>query len=512
MSKIIMPISDVRPDFQSEPVLPLEIRKYKNASKIPPGIYQNFDLHMGDNIFVQVNDDDLYLTNDYKKLQHAQIVEKVYRDISPLPFVAGLDSRRQSCFRNWFIPSASYRFSVTSDHVDVSLIKKDLSLDEYTHLMYDRVIENLKSIYSRHDRVYLHYSGGIDSLVCLSFILKLGLQKRTTLLYFKNLPEISHQYLPEASFLHPVKLQAIENLFADMADQMHSIITDCVTLSDFLHQLNHGTFIDILAYSTATMIQKYPDGAHIGGHLGNESLLHWHIYINDVLQAGHDIEQLKELSKKTVYSQNHVLRLMLAILSQKPASGPIQNFDQTCVDQTLDYRSCEQWLLPVMEFKHHSLVPRSSLNSHGSVKFYHPLMDETISELHRKLHWRDIDFNYLVDAKLARDVMKVNVGNRLDQYVTSDGQDCDSTLSRGIRPWVRSFMLSADKINPKLLTVPDNLCHDDNGFRWLNYALRRVNTHGTSIKMLMTFKTINHLSKLCAGELDLYSPNPRYKF
>ena len=496
-----MPSSDTRTDFQSAPVSPLEVRKYRNASNVSPGLYQNFDLHMGDKIFVQVNDDDLYLTNDYKKLQHTQIVEKVYRDFSPLPFVAGLDCRQQSCFRNWFIPSASYRFLITSDHVDVSLIKKDLSLDEYTHLMYDRVIENIKTIYSQHDRVYLHYSGGIDSLVCLSFILKLGLQKRTTLLYYKNFPEISHQYLPESSFLNPVKLQAIENLFADMADQMHSIITDCVTISDFLQQLNHGTFIDVVAYSTATMMQKYSDGAHIGGHLGNESLLHWHIYINDVIQAGHDIEQLKELSKKTAYAKNHVLRLM-------NASGSIQAFDQTCVDKTLDSRSCDQWLLPVMEFKHHSQVPRSSLN-YNSIKFYHPLMDETTSELHRKLHWRDIDFSYLVDAKLARDIIKVNVGNRLDRYVTTDGQDSDNW---GMESWARSFMLSADKINPKLLTIPDNLCHDDNGFRWLNYALRHADTHGISTKMLMTFKAINHLSMLCAGGLDLYSPNPQPKF
>lgn len=500
MSKIITPNIDLCTDSASNPVSPLEVRKYRNASKIPPGIYQNFDLHMGDNIFLQVHNNDLYLTNDYKKLQHAQIVEKVYRDFSKIPFVAGLDCRQQSCFRNWFIPSASYRFSVTSDHVDVSLIKKDLSLDEYTHLMYDRVIKNIKTIYSQHDRVYLHYSGGIDSLVCLSFILKLGLQKRTTLLYFKNLPEISHQYLPESSFLQPVKLQAIENLFADMADQMHSIITDCVTISDFLQHLNHGTFIDVVAYSTATMMQKYHDGAHIGGHLGNESLLHWHIYINDVVQAGHDIEQLKELSK-TAYSRNHVLRSM-------NASAPIQAFDQTCVDETLDSRSCDQWFLPVMEFKHHSQVPRSSLN-YNSAKFYHPLMDETTSELHRKLHWRDIDFSYLVDAKLARDIMKVNVGNRLDQYVTTDGQDSDNW---GMESWARSFMLSADKINPKLLTIPDTLCHDDNGFRWLNYALKHVNTHGISAKMLMTFKAINHLSMLCAGALDLYSPNPQPKF
>ena len=117
-----------------------------------------------------------------------------------------------------------------------------------------------------------------------------------------------------------------------------------------------------------------------------------------------------------------------------------------------------------------------------------------------------------MDAKLARDVMKVNVGNRLDQYVTSDGQDCDSTLSRGIRPWVRSFMLSADKINPKLLTVPDNLCHDDDSVRWLNYGLKYVNTHGMPIKMLLALKTINHISKLCAGEFQYWTPSPGPKF
>jgi len=504
MSKIIMPTSDACTDFQSEPVSPLEVRKYRNASNIPPGLYQNFDLHLGDKIFAQVHNDDLYLTNDYKKLQHVQITNKAYRSFLRIPFPNGLDCRLQSCFRNWFIPSASYRFLATKDCVDVSLIKKDLSLDEYTHRMYDRVIETLKRIYSHHDRVYLHYSGGIDSLVCLSFIIKLGLQKRTTLLYFKNLPEILYQWEPESSFIDTVKKHAIEKLFTDMADQMHSIISDSVSITDFLHQVNHGTFQDAQCYSTATMMQRYPDGAHIGGHLGNESLLHWHIYINDVLDAGHDIDQIKELSKGPVYSQNHVLRLMIArIEKSRTAPGQIKNYDLNALNNTIDPTDCDQWLLPVMEFKHHNQTPRASLNI-GPVKFYHPLMDEDTSQLHRKLHWKDIDFSYLVDAKLARDILKINVGNMLDQYVTVDGLEVDS--------WGKSFMLSAEKINPKILQIPDNLNHDDNGVKWLRYVSKHVHTHGINTHNLISFKALDQLSKLCAGELDLWTPNPRYKF
>jgi hypothetical protein len=496
--------ADAQTDFQSEPVWPLEVKKYRNASNIPPGLYQNFDLHLGDKIFVQVHNDDLYLTNDYKKLQHVQITNKAYHSFLRIPFPGGLDCRLQSCFRNWFIPSASYKFLVTEDCVDVSLIKKDLSLDEYTHQMYDRVIETLKSIYAQHDRVYLHYSGGIDSLVCLSFIIKLGLQRRTTLLYFKNLPEILYQWEPESSFIDTVKKHAIEKLFTDMADQMHSIISDSVSITDFLHQVNHGTFQDAQCYSTATMMQRYPDGAHIGGHLGNESLLHWHIYINDVLQAGHDIEQIKELSKGPVYSQNHVLRLMISkIENNGKAPGQIENYDLNALSKTIDPTGCDQWLLPVMEFKHHNQTPRASLNV-GPVKFYHPLMDEDTSQLHRKLHWKDIDFSYLVDAKLARDIIKINVGNMLDQYITVDGLEVDS--------WGKSFMLPAEKINPKILQIPDNLNHDDNGVKWLRYVSKHVHTHGINTHNLISFKALDQLSKLCAGELDLWTPNLRYKF
>jgi hypothetical protein len=323
-------------------------------------------------------------------------------------------------------------------------------------------------------------------------------------LYFKNLPEILYQWEPESSFIDTVKKHAIEKLFTDMADQMHSIISDSVNITDFLHQINYGTFQDAQCYSTATMMQRYPDGAHIGGHLGNESLLHWHIYINDVLDAGHDIEQIKELSKGPVYSQNHVLRLMIArIEKSRTAPGQIKNYDLNALNDTIDPTDCDQWLLPVMEFKHHNQTPRASLNI-GPVKFYHPLMDEDTSQLHRKLHWKDIDFSYLVDAKLARDILKINVGNMLDQYVTVDGLEVDS--------WGKSFMLSAEKINPKILQIPDNLNHDDNGVKWLRYVSKHAHTHGINTHNLISFKALDQLSKLCAGELDLWSPNPRYKF
>jgi len=482
MSKIIMPKTDLCTDSASAPVSPLEIRKYRNASNVPAGLYQNFDLTYGDKIFAHVNNNDLYLTNDFKKLQNKQLVEKVYFSFNSLPFVSGLDCQKEICFQNWLIPSASYRFSVTADYIDVGLIKKDLSLDEYTQRMYDRVIEDFKKIYDQHDRVYLHYSGGIDSLVCLSFILKLGLQKRTTLLYFRNLPEISHRWDPESSFINTEKKQAIENLFSDMADQVHGIIKDSVTIEDFLYLFNHGRYEDAQSYSTATMMHRYSDGVHIGGHLGNESLLHWHIYINDVLQAGHDIGQIKELCKGAVYSRNHVVEAM----------GAINEFGYKTSD---DFE-------PVMELKHHSLKPRMALN-HGAVKFYHPLMDESTSEDHRRLHWRDIDFSYLIDAKLARDIMKINVGNLLDQYVTFDGRETDS---------LAPFLVTTDKINPKILSIPDDLHHHEQGIQWHRYVLKHADTHGISTKTLMSFKAMNHLSMLCAGELDLYTPNPQYKF
>jgi hypothetical protein len=159
----------------------LKTQRYNNASNIPPGLYQNYDLTRGNKIFARTDNDNLYLTNDFRNLKSSKIQECCYYSALNFPLITSFDYRDGTFFEDWVIPPASHRFLVSQEYIDVTLIKKDLGLDEYTQRFYDRCLEDFKKIYDSHDKIYLHYSGGIDSIVCLSFIIKLGFLKKTTL-------------------------------------------------------------------------------------------------------------------------------------------------------------------------------------------------------------------------------------------------------------------------------------------------------------------------------------------
>lgn len=452
----------------------LNIQRYNNALKIPPGQYQNYDMTRGGKIFARVDNNDLYLTNDFRKLENQPLSREIYFRPSNFPLINPFDYRSGTCFQDWVMPPASYRFLATPEYIDVSLIEKDLSVGEYKQRLYKRALENFKEIYNNHDRVYLHYSGGIDSIVALSFIIKLGLLKQTTLIYYRNLPEVSSKFRPEQAFLNPEKIQSRKNLFANIADRVHSIIEETVSLSDFLYLTNNFEFDWMQSYSCATVMLKYPDGGHVGGHYGNQSLLHWWIFIDDILEAGHDFSQYQELSRGPVYAREHVAQ------GYKPSTVR----------------------MPI-HFKNILARSRMSLNQ-GPVKFYHPLMDEDTAQDLRRLHWRDIDFSYLLNARLAREILHLNVGTELDQYITFDGVESDDFMS---------IDFDINDINPEIFNIADNIQHHPEGVEWHKYELNNIAQSGrVSMNTMVSFKVINCLAKLCRGEIDMWSSVPVTKF
>ena len=100
--------------------------------------------------------------------------------------------------------------------------------------------------------------------------------------------------------------------------------------------------------------------------------------------------------------------------------------------------------------------------------------------------------------------MTRNVGDKLDQYVTFDGREGDD---------LTTIMFYADKINPKIFSIPDNLNHHPYGKMWHQYVLSKMHQHGCiTSRLAISFKALNCLSRLCSGELDLYTPNPQPKF
>jgi hypothetical protein len=199
--------------------------------------------------------------------------------------------------------------------------------------------------------------------------------------------------------------------------------------------------------------------------------------MDDLLLAGHDYAEFEEMTKKPIYAREHVTEQW----------KPEVNLNRCRVP---------------LDYKHHIARNRFALNQRP-VKFYHPLMDEDTSEDMRRLHWKDIGWEYLLDAKLARDIMTMNVGDELDQFVTFDGREADD---------LSSVMFHADKINPEILTIPTNLNHHPDGPEWHRYVLSKMHQQGITSHTALSFKAINTLSKLVEGEIDLYRPNPQPKF
>ena len=434
----------------------IETRAYKNASGIPPGRYQNSDISGPEKIFAKVDGSSIYLVNSYTKLQKEKLSRDIYFKPSYFPLSDPSDYSNSSCFSDWIVPTASFIFDVNGDEVVVSVPDHKISIDQYLSHVYDSIDENIARLYKDHPFVYFHYSGGVDSVVILSFLIKNNLLHKTKLLLYQNLPDIHNKQDDWVYYDNLLKsVDLIKNNFL-------SIVQTKVTTLDVVNLANSSAYDIFSSYSTSTLMYRYSDGPHLTGHYGNQSLLHMHIFVDSVLMHGGSYEQYQTMAKDpNIYSKNHVV----------------------------DLYQINKRLVPIPQ-KH--LLARSRFLLSLTPPYLHfPLMNNEIARNLRQLDFSQVTFDHLLNATIAKSIISNNVGTMFDSNILSDGSDGDN---------LSNFTVPFRAIHPKLLEIDKNLNHNHEGVEWHRYEIDQAKKLGVfSINTLTSLKAFEHLSSLVSG-------------
>lgn len=445
----------------------LECRSYHNALSVPDGTYRNRDIARGDRLFARVSDADLFLTNDWRYLCQQPLRRDIYFKPTYFPLLEPFHYANGCAFDHWVCPTGSFIFTVKGGQIHVSMIEQDLDLDIYRERLYERIERNFQAIYEQHQKVYLHFSGGIDSLLALSWVIKLDLADRTHLLYYQNMPEVFGT-LEESktwSWKDPAKGRAIQALRQDLGQKFLGFTCTKTTVRDFAELANSRPHDFLPTHTTALMLMRYPDGAHTGGFCGNDSLLHWRFYVDDVVLGGKSLEDFQRLSQdSSFYAQYHVAQ--------------------------------QQWTRPNLvsvAHKHNGFRSRVGLLAHDP-PLYIPFKDEeTVMDI-RRLHFRDVSFEYLLDATMVREFMHRNVGTALDCYIVSDSGEGDC---------ITAFDIDLELLDPEIFQIRNVINHHPEGVDWYIHEKEIMRATGkVSCNTLVSFKAMQMLYGLATGVPD----------
>lgn len=420
-------------------------KTYHNASRVPDGIYRNKDLYRDSGFYCRVDHDENLWLADCETASRSTINKEIYFRPSYLPVPFMHDYRLGSAWLGWYLPTASYQFTVSGDKIAINTLDRDLDIHSYLDIFHAHVRTVIKGIYDRHHTVCLHYSGGIDSLVLLSYIMALDLLPRTHLVYFRNLTQ-GHR--SDVSFNNADMLSAIRDVRDRLSKQALGFDMIDITLQDVADRANQLSWSDLTCYATSTVMSRYPHMAHIHGHLGNSTLLHYH-YIHDELvlvqNNRHDFERIQQ--------------------SNKDAYGCyLTKYAQPETDKLV--RLCDRHFGPKL-YRH--------LGNN-----YHPLSDTYLLDLVRKLHFRDCSHLDVIDVRFAREILQRNVGGQLDQYVT---RGCQSETNALVDMKLPMRLLNADVLE----IITDDLHHSE-GLSWLHHERNcAVQTGEIPINSLVSF-------------------------
>jgi hypothetical protein len=406
-------------------------------------IYQNLDLTL--NKFF-IRKDFTELVTDITQLKYHRLDQNFYFRPSACPLLNVNDSEAGSCFEDYNIPTASYKF-----HVDTTVhaipLEKNLNIDIYVDKLYYDIKNRIEQIYQRHQYVTLSYSGGIDSMVILSYIYNLGLLPRTDIICYKN----NTQEIKDTT--------KIDLLLDLIKDQTKSIKWLPVESEEVIVNFNHLNLEHVKCYATNLVLKQSKNQAVLFGHHGNQVLLHKIIFADEILLNRPDaISEITELvnGPHTFYTQS--------LLDFNPAAPRIG-----------------------IDRRHMLMKPWSALSTYDRI-VYSPLADnDTFNQL-RTLDYRQIKISTIANANIAQIIMNRNTGTLLDTYIETESIKENDVLANMIIP--------IDRLDPKLLVIPNNLNHHPIGLEYIQTELATAHhSKELPINTLVVIKALQWLSQ-----------------
>jgi hypothetical protein len=405
--------------------------------------YQNFDLTSN---YVLVSTANSKVVTDIRTLKNCKLSQQIYYSPSSCPIVNRFDFEAGSCFEDYIIPPASF---IIGDDLSLEKIKPSVLLPEYTEAVYTDIQETIKQIYKQHTEVTLSYSGGIDSMVLLSFIINLNLLHRTNIIFFKN------------NVTNAVEKPLVIDLLNKLKFKAKNIEILNITLEDIAHSFNHESFDQLICYSSSSLLRRTKNNAFIFGWHGNQILLHKNTFIDEILLADPaKLEYCKKLisQDKKFYTQ----------------SLKKYNFDTHKVGIARQFMLMKPW---------------NKLNGINQNCVYGPIGSDSTFKLLRELDFSKIDPAIIAEASIAKDIIYRNVNDLLAQYYDiEDVTDGDVLLP---------FTVPLDLLDISKLTIPSTLNHDAKGVEYITSELALAHKNNfIPINTLVVIKALNWISDL----------------
>jgi len=400
--------------------------QYRNASHTAPGTYRNVD-SSSTNFFVRVDDDNLHLCSDFTKLSQCPIAEQIYFSPNSFPQITRIDFTQGSAFDGWVVPSSAYTFTVYDQYIEVDEIPRYMPLYQY-YLSAIQLIENqIISTFCQNESVSLYYSGGIDSMVLLSFIMRLGLLPRTKLIYIKNTTHTA------SSCFSSHRLSAINALLESLKGEARAIDIQTVDADDIATLVNDSDYFQLTAYCSAIIANRFPADVFIHGDTGNQTLLHNDSFITEKFRDPLSIAEFTQFK-----AQNNLYS----------AAAVSANIPTSSKQSSLSLRHIRTKFYNKVTLPNRIICPLAN--------------QELVSNL-RQLNIADVPMIDILNAQFAKKMLFHNVGRFFDEFITTE----HSTDGDCIMP----IFLDRSKLNLDILQVPLNVSHNVTGVAWLHDQL-----------------------------------------
>lgn len=378
--------------------------------------------------------------------------EKIKRDIyfepSYCPLITLKDSRRGTCFENLYQPTGSFDIVKIDQQIQIVPITRDLSLQSYIELVYHNIERDILNLYQTHQTITLLYSGGIDSMVLLSYLLKHKLMNRTRIICFKN--NTAHSI--DALNNNKNNLEKLEQTLKTV--NPIDVRWFEMGIEDVIDAVNNGTLNDVKCYTTSALVKKIKNEVLLCGHHGNQVLLHKNIFLDEILLAQPNFQKNIE---------NYILKQ--------------ENFYTATLK---DYKEPEQ---PIgIEHQHFLQKPWDYFSGVNGNIIVAPIGSAENFILLRRLHFKDIHPDTILNAEVARQIIKLNECEHLEMFLFNEcTHECDN---------LNTLSIAVENINPKVLEIDSNFPHHSEGLEWLMY---QRNNKNIPINTLVSFKTIEFI-------------------
>lgn len=411
-------------------------------------IFQNLDLDT--NKFF--TNKDLSKIFYIEQLKTQALSREIYFRPGACPLINTNDWRDGSCFENYVIPSASYLFNTNGEY---KLLDKCISLDHYTDQLYQSIKNRIIQIYQQHNNVTLCYSGGIDSMVLLSFVISQNLLNRTDILCFENHTQTDQSCL----HINQDRKQLVNSVIKLIEQQSNSITWSKITSHSIANAFNNYNLEHLKCYATTAALNMTKSGAVISGFHGNQALLHKNMFVDEIiLQRPSAVNEVKKLLEgpKNFYTQS------------------LKNYNVDSVKIGIEYR-------------HMLLKPWSLLDGVNQNRLYAPIADNHNLEQLRQLDFGKIPVDAIANATVAKELIERNQCQHLLEYLEYESlKDSDN---------LENITIPIELLRNDLLTIPTNLTHNLDGENWLKDELARAfKTGDIPINSLVSLKALQWLS------------------